>query len=323
VSADPFAALQQPTLVLGRLLPGRCRHQLATPLLERGLPVEHIQQDEPIEPGRAGLVLMWGAPGWYPRAVRSLLELPSRPRVVLWHTEPLPLPAAAGLPNQRRSVREWAKIALRDTRVSDAHTNLQRLVRLARRGFPDVLIVPYAASAKRLAEHGLHAHVIPIGSGARHCVDHGLERDLDVVFLGLLDVPRRRRLVRRMGRAGLDIVVRGSWSDPAFWGDERGRLLNRTKILLSFGRFAGQLPGHRFLVGMGAGSLVLSEPVYRPEPFVAGEHYVSAELDELAEVARHYLTHENERAAIAARGRRFVCEQLTMGASLERLASLC
>jgi hypothetical protein len=323
VSGDPLEGLRQRSLVLARLLPGRVHHQFATPLLERGLPVEHVA-DGPIEPGRAELVIIWGAPWWYPQAMRSLLRMSraERPRVLLWHTEPLPLPRAAGFPRERRSVRELAKIVLRDKRISDARSNLNRLVGLARAGFPDVLVVPYAASAETLADHGLQAHLVPIGSGPRHCVDLALERDVDVLFIGALEVPRRRRLLRRLHRAGLDVQAVGAWANPAFWGEERARLLNRTRILLNLGRFPGQLSGHRFVLGMGAGALVVSEPVYRPEPFVAGAHYVSAEVDALPEVVHRLLADEEERAAIAERGRRFTCGELTMERSLAEIAAL-
>ena len=267
---------------------------------------------------------MWGAPWWYPQATRSLLAMsPSeRPRVLLWHTEPLPLPQAAGFPRERRSLREVAKIALRDDRVSDARSNLSRLVVLARAGFPDVVAVPYAAQAETLAEHGLHADVVPIGSGPRHCVDLGLERDIDVLFLGALEVPRRRRVVRRLRRAGLDVLAVGGWTKPEFWGHERTKLLNRTRILLNVGRFPGQMSGHRLVLGMGAGALVVSEPIHRPEPFVAGEHFVSAPLEEIPAVARSLLSDEEAREAITRRARTFVRDELTMESSFARLAEL-
>lgn len=288
------------------------------------MPVEHVQ-DRPVEAAEAELVLIWGAPWWYPRAVRSLLEMQpaERPRVLIWHSEPLPLPHVAGFPVQRRSLRELGKIALRDARVADARSNLQRLRRLAESGIPDVLAVPYAASAETLAKHGLPAHLVPIGSGPRHCVDLGLERDIDVVFVGAQEVPRRKQLLRRLRRAGIDVLAVGGWSPSAFLsGTRRIELLNRTKVLLNLGRFPGQLSGHRFLLGMGAGAVVASEPVYRPEPFVPGTHYVSAELDALPEAIAQLLHDDARRTAIAAQARRLVCDELTMRRSLEQLAVL-
>jgi hypothetical protein len=180
--------------------------------------------------------------------------------------------------------------------------------------------VPYAAQAETLAEHGVHADVVPIGSGARHCVDLGLERDIDVLFLGALEVPRRRRVVRRLRRAGLEVRAVGGWEKPEFWGDERAKLLNRTRILLNIGRFPGQMSGHRLVLGMGAGALVLSEPIHRPEPFVPGRHYVSATLEEIPAVAKRLLGDDEAREEIARCGRDLVCTELTMESSLSRLA---
>jgi len=305
-------------------LPARCSHQFATPLVELGLPVQHVQ-DRPIAVGEAELVLIWGAPWWYPQAVRSLLAMQpaERPRVLIWHSEPLPLPRAAAFPVQRRSLREVAKIALRDARVADARSNLQRLVRLAESGIPDVLAVPYAASVETLAEHGVRAHLVPIGSGPRHCIDLGLERDVDVLFVGAREVPRRRRLLRRLRRAGVDVLALGGWSPSSFLsGTRRAELLNRTKVLLNIGRFPGQLSGHRFVLGMGAGAVVASEPVYRPDPFVPGTHYVSAELDALPEAITQLLDDDARRAALAEQARRLVWDELTMRRSLEQLAAL-
>ena len=75
--------------------------------------------------------------------------------------------------------------------------------------------------------------------------------------------------------------------------------------------------------GDGDRNAVVSEPIYRPEPFVAGTHYVSAPAEELPEVIRYYLEHEDERAAIAREGQRFATQELTFERSvrvlLERL----
>jgi len=120
----------------------------------------------------------------------------------------------------------------------------------------------------------------------------------------------------------VDVTAAGDWSNPAFWGEARARLLNRTRILLNLARFPGQLSGHRFLIGMGSGALVLSEPVYRPDPFVPGTHYVSAPMEGLPAVIDRLLADDEERRAIAERGRRFVCEELTMERSLGEIAAL-
>jgi hypothetical protein len=107
--------------------------------------------------GGEAIVWMSGNPGWYPGTLERLLGTPpsSRPFVVVWHSEPLPLPAAASFGRQRLSARELAKIALRDSRATDRYTNSRTLRRLARSGIPDLLVVNSDEMSEHLAEHGI------------------------------------------------------------------------------------------------------------------------------------------------------------------------
>ncbi len=89
-------------------------------------------------------------------------------------------------------------------------------------------------------------------------------------------------------------------------------LLNRTKILLNVQRYPGELSGLRCLLGMANRSLVMSEPMYRPEPYVPGEHYVSATIDEMPAAIRYYLDHPAERQRIAEAGHQLVTREVTL-----------
>ena len=60
------------------------------------------------------------------------------------------------------------------------------------------------------------------------------------------------------------------------------------------------------------GAMVLSEPVYLPDPYVPGKHYVEAPLDQMPDVARHYLANEDARRAIADAGHTFMTRELTL-----------
>jgi spore maturation protein CgeB len=59
--------------------------------------------------------------------------------------------------------------------------------------------------------------------------------------------------------------------------------------------------------------------MYRPEPFLDGEHFVSATPERMPEVVRHYLRHDDERQRIARAGRDFVTTRLRLEASVERV----
>ena len=290
---------------------------------ELGCEVREVP-DGDLDPRDGGVVWLAGNPNWYPRSLRLLRDLPgrARPPVVAWHSEPLPLPSTAPFPRQRLHAREVAKILLRDSRATDPYTNSRLLRRLARAGLPDLLVVHSLDHAEHLAEHGLAAETAPIGYAPFFGRDLGLERDIDVLFLGTLEVPRRTRLLRRLRLAGVDVTAVGSWKDPAFWGENRTRLLNRTKIFLNLSRFPGQSSGSRLVLGLANGALVLSEPMYRPAPFVPGEHFVSAPLDELPALVERYLDDEAARRAVVDRGFSFMTREVTMERSVAKILTL-
>jgi hypothetical protein len=91
----------------------------------------------------------------------------------------------------------------------------------------------------------------------------GLERDIDVLFLGDVRVARRRRALDFLQSSGINVTVAGSWEDPQYWGENRTKLLNRTKILLNIPRTAGDYSGLRMFLGAANGAVILSEPFCR------------------------------------------------------------
>lgn len=296
------------------------KHRLTRVLEELGHDVTQVP-DGALEASPADIVWIWGNANWYPRAVRELAARPPerRPAVVVWHSEPLPYSKRAGLRQARLHLREIAKIVLRDSRATDPYTNARRLRQLAEHGLPDVLAVTSEAQREFLREVGIACEVAPIGYHPSQGSDLGLERDVDVLFLGALEVPRRKRAFRALRRSGVDVLAAGDWGDPRYWGAKRTRLLNRAKILLNISRHPGQYSGERLVLGMANGALVISEPIYRPEPFVPGEHFVAASLDETAAVVRHYLGNDHERRQLAKSGHAFVTGELSMTQSVSRI----
>jgi hypothetical protein len=296
---------------------------ISTAFAELGCEVDRAT-DASFAPGTTDAVLAWGNAGWFPRAFERLAALPPhrRPVVAIWHSETLPFARASGVQRPRLTARELAKVLLRDARAIDPYTNARRLVGLVRRGLVDVVVVTSEDRREFLTEQGIAAEALPRGYHPLFGADLGRERDIDVVFLGALNVPRRRRLLRALARAGVDVVARGGWTDPRYWGAARAALLNRAKIVLNLSRHPGQFAGERFTVAMGNGALVVSEPVYRPAPFRPGEHYVEARTDELASAIRRHLDDEDERRRVAAQGNAFVTRELTMKRSTERMLAL-
>jgi hypothetical protein len=256
------------------------------------------------DPGnlRSGIMLVIGNMNWFPNLRRKLEQTPQerRPFVLLWHYEPLPPPRAANLPRPWLSLREIVKIALRDRRMTDVYSNFWTIRDLHRRGLVDQFVMTTRGRQEFLAEQGIPSEWIPLGYQPSDGRPLGLKRDIDVLFLGIMHVPRRRRIIQRLESLGVRVLVRGDWHDPSCWGESRTELLNRTKILLNFPRTEGEMSGVRFILGICNQALVVSEPVYRPDPYIPGQHFVSAPLDQIPDVVEQYLQDEPARAAITA-----------------------
>jgi len=276
-----------------------------------------------IPPPNAWLVI-FGNAAWYPNVTRRLLATPRkrRPHVLIWHSEPLPPARATGLPAPWLNLREMAKIVLRDPRATDVYTNYHTLRKLHGEGIPDVLVLSSRGRQEFLAERGMPGHFAPLGCDPSMGRDLGIARDIDVLFLGILDVPRRNRLLAALRRQHIDLTTVGSWSDPSLWGEGRTRLLNRTKILVNLARTPSEFSGYRLSLGMANKALVVSEPIYRPEPFVPGTHFVMVPMDQVGAMIRHFLEAEDERRIMTETASRFVREHATLQHSTERIVRL-
>lgn len=269
-------------------------------------------------------LIIRGNAAWFPNLLRRLKALPRdrRPFILVWHFEPLPPARASGLPLPWLDHREVAKILLRDPRATDVYTNYFTLRALHRAGIPDVLVLSSRGRQEFLAERGIAGHFAPLGCDPSMGRDLRLERDIEVLFLGILNVPRRNRLLQSLKDQGIKLTEAGSWTDPAFWGENRTQLLNRTKILINLARTPAEFSGYRLSLGMANKALVISEPIFRPEPFVPGKHFVMVPTDQMAATIRHYLDAEDERIAITETASYFVQEEATLQKSTELIVSL-
>jgi hypothetical protein len=270
--------------------------------------------------------LLWiqANPNLFPGTLAALRALPraERPRVLLWFSEPLPMPRAAGLAPASLTPRERVKRWLRDPRTNDVHSNLASLESLHAEGLVDVWAVSTPARQAVLRELGIRAGLVPLGYDPdRDGRPLGRTRDIDVLFLGEV-VRRRRGFLQYLQRRGLRVEVRGSWYDPDCWGEARTELLNRTRVFLNLARHPGELPGYRFVLGMANGCLVASEPVYLPGWFQPGVHYLEAPPDQLADAILDILGDESRRRDLASAGTRLVQGELTLERSVRRLREM-
>jgi hypothetical protein len=232
------------------------------------------------------------------------------------------MPRAAGLRRERLTTRELAKLALRDRRVNDHYSNARFLRRLAAEGTADVLAVATRAYQAYLEQEGVASELVPLGYHPSYGRLLGRERDIGVIFLGDFRLPRRRRILRRLEHEGVEIVKLGDYSNAELWGEGRVELMNRVQIALNIPRLEGHLPDVRFVVAMANGALLVSEPLYLPEPYRPGVHYVEAPAEQLAETIHAYLADDDARQRIADAAHGFVTEELTLERSFSRLLEL-
>jgi hypothetical protein len=288
-----------------------------------GFPVRLVSEDAvDLSPGK--LVLAAGATRSYRRTLERIEALPAerRPLVVVWHTEPLPMPRACGVRRQPLTVREVGKIVLRDRRVNDHYSNARFLRGLARAGFVDALVVAAKAYQVALAEEGIDVHHVPLGYHPYQGRLLDSERDVGVLFLGETRMRRRQRILRRLRSEGVEVTVLGDYADPDLWGESRTALLNRTKIMLHIPRLEGHTSDIRMNISMACGALLVSEPLCFPDPFVPGTHHVEAPLDELAATISRYLENEPERRRIAEQAHAFLTGDLTLDRTFAQLLAL-
>jgi hypothetical protein len=298
----------------------------ATVLEEMGHSVTMIE-DEPCDYSPYDVMLQYGNPGYFPKIRRHLLSMPreKRPLLAVMYAEPLPPPRASGISRwSSLNPAEIGKILLRDWRATDIYSNSILLRRLMREEFIDLLFVIGGEQEEYAAEQGYQAWRYDYGYHKSFGTLQGLERDVDVLFIGETRQWRRKKLLRRLRHAGIDVTVRGSWhsNSKALWGEARARFLNRTKIVVHLQRYPGKVAAKRFVLAMANGALIVAEPSYRPDPFVEGAHFVSAPIQSMPDVIRHYLAHPEERERITTAAHRFVTEEVTWQRTMDRVVAV-
>lgn len=206
----------------------------------------------------------------------------------------------------------WGEFSIR--RFRQVMNNFLHLRDALDEGLVDHVVVSTRSRFELLTNLGIPASFCPIGYHEIWGRDLGTKRDIDVLFLGTLKrnkshrAPVLRRITAQLAAANrkLHIVSEGCH------GADRERLLNRSRIVLNLPRIPWDFPIMRLLMCMGCGALVVSEEAADPDPFVPGEHFVSAPTNRLVDRILYYLEHEAQRENIAAQGRRFVTEELAM-----------
>ena len=187
------------------------------------------------------------------------------------------------------------------------------------------LLVDFSQIYARLhTQHGLPTLAVPWGAAPGWSADLGLERDIDVLWMGARAGRRRSSLLDRvrgeLRAQGVEMYVADNEERPFIFGEERTRILNRAKITLNLTRTWYDDNFLRFPIVMPNGSLVVSEPLLPHAPeYVAGQHFISAPIPDLARTIVHYLQHPAERAQVVAQATELMATTLTLERCVGRI----
>ena len=186
------------------------------------------------------------------------------------------------------------------------------------------LVVTSMDRARTLARSRIRAPVIPFGyddAFAGDPTDPATDRDIDLLVIGTTTtrVPTRRARITAATLAALPAGFRTLVVEDGVWGGERHALLRRARVVLNVHHAPGNFSGVRSVLAGAAGAVVVSEPIFAPNPFRPGTHYLEAAPDRLADEVSDILGDDARRLAVARAAQAFVVEELTMRRSVERL----
>lgn len=205
--------------------------------------------------------------------------------------------------------REWVRVMVRGYRLQEC----------MRDGCIDYLFTTTEAKHRFIVEMGYDAQFIPFGYHRSLGAYRGLERDIDVLFLGRLNSKTRETLLTDL-RAELSVEgVRLQIVDNDCYGAQRTELLNRTKISIDLPRVPWDFAIERFLISMSCGAMVVSVGTQSTEPFKAGVHFVQTQPREMAGVILSYLRDERRWTEISRAGYEFVTKEITLKKSVTEL----
>jgi hypothetical protein len=188
------------------------------------------------------------------------------------------------------------------------------------RGLLGGLAATARSKAEQLRRYGFEPIIAPVGYHPKlHGEDLGLERDIDVAFLGRMHTKRRLSLLDRvtkdLKKRGITVTIPEAEVD----GEERTKFFNRAKIVLNIFQNPDDFVGLRMMYCAANKALMVSEPPSDNEPFVPGRHIITAPVERLAEMIEYYLSAEGQRRDIVERAHRLVSEELPIHRMIGRI----
>jgi len=295
-------------------------------------------------PEKSDVVFSFGPYGKFLTIPRQLAKMPlgQKPIFVHWNTE--------GIPDLRipwkimSSIAEWRSWLgrIQDSRNDSARIpGTERLFSLMesrmlrfrylgdyyythRRGWLDIFADTSEIYAEIHRQHGLPTIVAHWGATPQWYKNLGLERDIDVLWMGTRGTRRRSIILDQVRREleanGVRMHVADGKENPFIFGDERIYYLNRSKITLNITRTWYDDNFSRIALAAPNRSLIVSEELLpHCRSFIAGTHYVSVPVETLAKTILYYLDHEEERLRIVDNAYHFETTKLVFRDSIKSI----
>jgi hypothetical protein len=312
-------------------VPGDIEQAIHHELTELGHRTTFFKFDEPVPRGM-DVVFSFAPYRELLQIPRQLQALPARerPLFVHWNTEGLlnvniPYPVSRAIGALRSG---WER--LNDANGRWSYSRMRGALRFGdyhyaqARGWLDVFADVSAVYARRFSEHGLPAIHAPFGASPLWYADLALERDIDVLWMGMRGTRRRARILddleRQLGARGVRFHIADGIKNPFVFGEARTALLNRAKITVNVLRTWWSENSLRFAFAAPNRSLIVSEEVLPHSPaFRPGVHYVCAPVERLADTILRYLERPEEMRRIVESAHDLVTKDLTLGKSIDTI----
>lgn len=302
-------------------------------LTRLGREVVQIRFDAPL-PADLGILFSFGPLGPFWPLLRQLNDMPPARRPVLahWGTEGMPSPRISGtVVRLAGAARAFLDRAVNGRGASYLHPPIRRALRFryfgeyrdaTRRGLLNVLADSSILHVNLYERHGMPALFAPWGISPRCHADLGLERDIDVLWIGKRGSRRRARLLDRVRRDlrhyGVEMYVCDGEERPFVFGEERTRILNRAKVTINIARTWHDDNFSRFSFAIPNRSLIVSEVLLPHCPaYIPGRHYVSVPAAALAQTIHRYLKDDAARQRIVEEAYHFALTELRFTSSIE------
>ncbi len=141
----------------------------------------------------------------------------------------------------------------------------------------------------------------------------GVEKDIDVVFVGGV-TPRRRDIITRLKQ-------RFNVAACQAYGPDMATMFNRAKIAINIHAEDHLDTETRVFEALGSGAFLISETLSDENPFIDKQHYIEASsIHDLEKHIEYYLNHDDEREQISQAGRQEAAAKHSYSARAKELA---